>query len=135
MIDYVNPQFQPSVLDLNVLSMEVSRRIQFKSQITFSGYRVRGVKSVGNVRKIVSCHKAAFPLSVFMCHRLQGRAYHVKLQSPDKDGGKVEALLSCHHDASNWSPRYGGFKILTIAPGKIVCHLLLKDNVIFIKLN
>lgn len=133
MVDYVSSEFQPLVAskDLNVLSvavtppMEVSRR-----------YRITKVKNAGEGKDTISCHKAAFPYGAFMCHHLEGAsAYRVQLQSLDNENLKVDALVGCHHDTSDWSPLYGAFEVLALKPGQTVCHFLLADNVIFIKNN
>uniref|UniRef100_A0A803LTC0 BURP domain-containing protein n=2 Tax=Chenopodium quinoa TaxID=63459 RepID=A0A803LTC0_CHEQI len=109
MVDYVSSEFNPSVAskDLQVLSVIVTLPMEGSNR-----YRINKVKIAGEGKDTISCHKADFPYGALMCHHLAGAtAYHVQLHSLGNDNLKVDALMGCHHDTSDWSMLYGAFEV------------------------
>ncbi|CAA6665961.1 unnamed protein product [Spirodela intermedia] len=71
-------------------------------------------------RKVVACHAQWYAYAVFHCHVTRAtKAYVVSLVG--RDGAKVNAVVVCHTDTSNWNPtRHGS-----------VCHFLPQDHIVW----
>ncbi|KAK2383482.1 BURP domain-containing protein BNM2A [Trifolium repens] len=50
-----------------------------------------------------------------------------------ENGDKVEAMVVCHMDTSQWSPSHVSFQVLGVTPGSSsVCHFFPADNYIWV---
>ncbi|CAI8605767.1 unnamed protein product [Vicia faba] len=125
MIDFVTSKLGKNVEAFSTEMNKESESPQYKMI-------AQGVKKLGDKNKVVVCHKVNYPYAVFYCHKTETtKAYSVPLEGVD--GIRVKAIVVCHTDTSQWNPKHLAFQVLKIKPGNVpVCHLLPKDNVVWI---
>ncbi|XLR55950.1 hypothetical protein S83_006622 [Arachis hypogaea] len=83
--------------------------------------------------KMVACHTMPYPYGVFYCHSQTtlNKVYRVPLEGDN--GDKVEAIVVCHLDTSEWGSSHPSFQVLGVKPGtSSVCHFFPDDNLIFV---
>ncbi|OIW14757.1 hypothetical protein TanjilG_05378 [Lupinus angustifolius] len=106
---------------------------QTKSSVTFQNYTILDTLMEIPAPKMVACHTMPYPYAVFYCHsqESENRVYRVLLEGDNKD--KVEAMVVCHLDTSQWSPRHVSFQVLGVTPGtSSVCHFFPSDHLIWV---
>ncbi|CAI8605763.1 unnamed protein product, partial [Vicia faba] len=125
MIDFVTSKLGKNVEAFSTEMNKESESQQYKMI-------AQGVKKLGEKNKVVVCHKVNYPYAVFYCHKTETtKAYSVPLEGVD--GIRVKAIVVCHTDTSQWNPKHLAFQVLKVKPGNVpVCHLLPKDNVVWI---
>ncbi|WJX42417.1 hypothetical protein P8452_29654 [Trifolium repens] len=65
------------------------------------------------------------------CQESENRVYKVLLGG--ENGDKVEAMVVCHMDTSQWAPSHVSFQVLGVTPGSSsVCHFFPADNYIWV---
>ncbi|CAL4982513.1 unnamed protein product [Urochloa decumbens] len=95
-------------------------------------YKIVEVTPITDKGDTMTCHGAAFPYKVFVCHALvPTRVYSVGLES-DNDGEEketMEALVVCHLNTSEFDPE----KMPPhVKPGDApVCHFLNRDDILW----
>ncbi|WJX42416.1 hypothetical protein P8452_29654 [Trifolium repens] len=66
-----------------------------------------------------------------MVQESENRVYKVLLGG--ENGDKVEAMVVCHMDTSQWAPSHVSFQVLGVTPGSSsVCHFFPADNYIWV---
>ncbi|WJX52489.1 hypothetical protein P8452_38598 [Trifolium repens] len=85
------------------------------------------------IPKIVACHTVPYPHAVFYCHSQESENRVYKVLLGGENGDKVEAMVVCHMDTSQWSPSHVSFQVLGVTPGSSsVCHFFPADNYIWV---
>ncbi|KAF3620455.1 putative LRR receptor-like serine/threonine-protein kinase EFR-like [Capsicum annuum] len=83
------------------------------------------------VPKMVACHIMSCAYTVFYCHpsvSTERKMFKVPLGN-EENGDRVEAIVVCHLNTSDWSPSHFSFQVLGILPGASpVCHFLPSSN-------
>ncbi|WJX52488.1 hypothetical protein P8452_38598 [Trifolium repens] len=70
-------------------------------------------------------------LEFILYQESENRVYKVLLGG--ENGDKVEAMVVCHMDTSQWSPSHVSFQVLGVTPGSSsVCHFFPADNYIWV---
>ncbi|KAK2392831.1 BURP domain-containing protein BNM2A [Trifolium repens] len=83
--------------------------------------------------KIVACHTVPYPHAVFYCHSQESENRVYKVLLGGENGDKVEAMVVCHMDTSQWAPSHVSFQVLGVTPGSSsVCHFFPADNYIWV---
>ncbi|RDX60241.1 BURP domain-containing protein BNM2A, partial [Mucuna pruriens] len=106
---------------------------QTKSNVTFQNYTILDTLMEIPAPKIVACHTMPYPYAVFYCHSQESgnRVYRVSLVG--ENGDRVEAMVVCHLDTSQWAPSHVSFQVLRITPGtSSVCHFFPADHLIWL---
>jgi len=106
---------------------------QTKSSVTFQNYTILETLMEIPAPKMVACHTMPYPYAVFYCHSQDNgnRVYRVSLGG--ENGDRVEAMVVCHLDTSQWAPTHVSFQVLGITPGTSpVCHFFPADHLIFL---
>ncbi|OEL29675.1 BURP domain-containing protein 10 [Dichanthelium oligosanthes] len=98
-------------------------------------YRMATVTAITGTGDTMTCHGAAFPCKVFVCHALvPTRVYSVALESDDdgveeEEEEKVEALVVYHLNTSEFDPEK---MPPNVKPGEApVCHFLNRDDILW----
>ncbi|KAE9586647.1 putative BURP domain-containing protein [Lupinus albus] len=106
---------------------------QTKSSVTFQNYTILDTLMKIEAPKMVACHTMPYPYGIFYCHsqESENRVYRVLLEGDNED--KVEAMVVCHLDTSEWSPSHVSFQVLGVTPGtSSVCHFFPADHLIWV---
>ncbi|CAL0318952.1 unnamed protein product [Lupinus luteus] len=106
---------------------------QSKSSVTFQNYTILEIVMAIPAPKMVACHTMPYPYAIFYCHSQESgnRVYKVLLDGDN--GDKVEAMVVCHLDTSQWSPTHVSFQVLGVTPGSSsVCHFFPADHLIWL---
>ncbi|KAK7351843.1 hypothetical protein VNO77_11577 [Canavalia gladiata] len=126
--------FTRSILGLTSNDLQVFSTLhQTKSSVTFQNYTIMETLMEIPAPKIVACHTMPYPYAVFYCHSQESgnRVYRVSLNG--ENGDKVEAMVVCHLDTSQWAPSHVSFQVLGITPGSSsVCHFFPADHLIWV---
>ncbi|KAK4720901.1 hypothetical protein R3W88_011134 [Solanum pinnatisectum] len=78
--------------------------------------------------KMVACHTMT---SVYYCHHTISKSKVFKVSL--RNGDKVEAIVACHLDTSDWSPSHVSFRVLGLLPGTShVCHFYPSYSVVWV---
>ncbi|XP_028767936.1 BURP domain-containing protein BNM2A-like [Neltuma alba] len=104
-----------------------------KSSVNFQNYTILEILAEIPAPKMVACHTMPYPYAVFYCHsqKSENRVYKISLVG--ENGDKVEAMVVCHLDTSQWSPTHISFRVLKVVPGSSsVCHFFPADHLIFV---
>ncbi|KAK7283490.1 hypothetical protein RIF29_13041 [Crotalaria pallida] len=105
-----------------------------KSSVTFQNYTISEIlMAIPTTNKMVACHTMPYPYAVFYCHSQESgnRVYRVLLDGDN--GDKVEAMVVCHLDTSQWTPSHVSFQVLGVTPGSSsVCHFFPADHLIWV---
>lgn len=107
--------------NVQVLSTQVPKETKKQE------YRITGVHRI-NANKGVVCHKQNYAYAVFYCHEIHDAGtYMVPLVS--SDGNKLNAIATCHTDASVAN----AFNVLKVKPGTVpICHFLASDTLLWV---
>ncbi|XP_027356533.1 BURP domain-containing protein BNM2A-like [Abrus precatorius] len=129
-----------SMLDFthNILGLTADLQVfatlhQTKSSVTFQNYTFLETLMEIPAPKMVACHTMPYPYAVFYCHSQESgnRVYRVSLAGDN--GDRVEAMVVCHLDTSQWAPNHVSFQVLRITPGSSsVCHFFPADHLIWV---
>ncbi|TKY75382.1 BURP domain-containing protein 3 [Spatholobus suberectus] len=106
---------------------------QTKSSVTFQNYTILDTLMEIPAPKMVACHTIPYPYAVFYCHSQESgnKVYRVSLAGENED--RVEAMVVCHLDTSQWAPSHVSFQVLKITPGSSpVCHFFPADHLIWV---
>ncbi|KAK7310641.1 hypothetical protein RJT34_08263 [Clitoria ternatea] len=106
---------------------------QTKSSVNFQNYTIMETLMQIPAPKMVACHTMPYPYAVFYCHSQESgnRVYRVSLVGDN--GDRVEAMVVCHLDTSQWAPNHVSFQVLGITPGSSsVCHFFPADHLIWL---
>ncbi|XP_012567687.1 BURP domain-containing protein BNM2A-like [Cicer arietinum] len=122
----------------NILGSKIDLQVyatmhKTKSSVTFQNYTILEILMEILAPKIVACHTVPYPYAVFFCHsqKSENRVYKVSLGG--ENGDKVEAMVVCHLDTSQWAPNHVSFQVLGVTPGSSsVCHFFPADNLIWV---
>ncbi|XP_062076726.1 BURP domain-containing protein BNM2A-like [Humulus lupulus] len=73
--------------------------------------------------KMVACHLMEFPYSVYSCHSMALDSKLFKMSLRGQKVGRVESIVLCHMDTSQWDSDHPAFEELGFGPGMgPVCH-------------
>ncbi|XP_062079928.1 BURP domain protein USPL1-like [Humulus lupulus] len=74
--------------------------------------------------KMVACHLMEFPYAVYVCHNMAMEYRKLfKVSLSVQMGDRVETIVVCHMDTSNWESDHPSFKALGFGPGMgPICH-------------
>jgi hypothetical protein len=104
-----------------------------KSSVTFQNYTIVEILMEILAPKIVACHTMPYTHAVFYCHSQESENRVYKVLLGGENGDKVEAMVVCHMDTSQWSPSHVSFQVLGVTPGSSsVCHFFPADNYIWV---
>ncbi|CAK8568934.1 unnamed protein product [Lathyrus sativus] len=104
-----------------------------KSSVTFQNYTIVEILMEILAPKMVACHTVPYPFAVFYCHSQESENRVYKVLLGGENGDKVEAMVVCHMDTSQWAPSHVSFQVLGVTPGSSsVCHFFPADNYIWI---
>ncbi|KAK7264309.1 hypothetical protein RJT34_31916 [Clitoria ternatea] len=106
---------------------------QTKSSVTFQNYTILENIIEIPAEKMVACHTMPYPYAVFYCHsqESENKVYRVSLGGDN--GDRVEAMVVCHMDTSQWGHGHVSFQVLRVKPGtSSVCHFFPADNLIWV---
>ncbi|KAF5185419.1 Burp domain-containing protein bnm2c [Thalictrum thalictroides] len=96
-------------------------------------YTMVNIKDL-SATSMVACHTMPYPYTVFYCHHTetQTKVFKVSVISEDADE-KVDAVVVCHMDTSEWNPAHVSFRVLKIKPGTDpVCHFFPEDHLVWV---
>ncbi|KAL1324142.1 hypothetical protein HN51_034315 [Arachis hypogaea] len=125
--------FAQSILGKDSGFRVLSTSHKTKSSVSFQNYTMLEDIKEMEARKMVACHTMPYPYGVFYCHSqtTQNKVYSVPLEGDN--GDKVEAIVVCHLDTSEWASSHPSFQVLDVKPGtSSVCHFFPADNLIFV---
>lgn len=104
-----------------------------KSSVTFQNYTIVEIMMEILAPKMVACHTVPYPYAVFYCHSQESENRVYKVLLGGENGDKVEAMVVCHLDTSQWAPSHVSFQVLGVTPGSSsVCHFFPADNYIWV---
>ncbi|WJX45433.1 hypothetical protein P8452_32315 [Trifolium repens] len=104
-----------------------------KSSVTFQNYTIQENIIRISATKMVACHTMPYPYAVFYCHSQESENKIFRVSLVGDNGDKVEAIVVCHMDTSQWGHGHVSFKVLGVKPGSSnVCHFFPADNFIWI---
>ncbi|MED6193294.1 hypothetical protein PIB30_018042 [Stylosanthes scabra] len=126
-------EFTQTILGIDSEFRALSTSHKTKSSVTFQNYTM--LENIVEIEapKMVACHTMPYPYAVFYCHsqRSENRVFKVPVEG--ENGDKVEAMVVCHLDTSEWSSSHPSFRVLGVNPGtSSVCHFFPADNLIFV---
>ncbi|KAJ1378523.1 BURP domain [Sesbania bispinosa] len=104
-----------------------------KSSVTFQNYTILENIMEISAPKMVACHTMPYPYAVFYCHsqESENRIYRISLAGDN--GDRVDAMVVCHLDTSQWGHAHVSFQVLGVMPGaSSVCHFFPADNLIWV---
>ncbi|XP_019417874.1 PREDICTED: BURP domain protein USPL1-like [Lupinus angustifolius] len=125
--------FTHTIIGLNTEVQSFATFHQSKSSVTFQNYTILEILMAIPAPKMVACHTMPYPYAIFYCHNQESgnRVYKVLLDGDN--GDKVEAMVVCHLDTSQWSPTHVSFQVLGVTPGtSSVCHFFPADHLIWV---
>nr|KYP75168.1 BURP domain-containing protein 3 [Cajanus cajan] len=125
--------FTHSILGLTSEPQVFATLHQTKSSVTFQNYTILETLMEIPAPKMVACHTMPYPYAVFYCHSQESgnRVYRVSLVG--ENGDRVDAMVVCHLDTSQWAPTHVSFQVLKISPGTSpVCHFFPADHLIWV---
>ncbi|XP_057746091.1 BURP domain-containing protein BNM2A-like [Arachis stenosperma] len=125
--------FAQSILGKDSGFRVLSTSHKTKSSVSFQNYTMLEDIKEMEAPKMVACHTMPYPYGVFYCHSqtTQNKVYSVPLEG--ENGDKVEAIVVCHLDTSQWGSSHPSFQVLAVKPGTTsVCHFFPADNLIFV---
>ncbi|XLR55948.1 hypothetical protein S83_006620 [Arachis hypogaea] len=125
--------FAQSILGKDSGFRVLSTSHKTKSSVTFQNYTMLEDIKEMEAPKMVACHTMPYPYGVFYCHSQTtlNKVYRVPLEGDN--GDKVEAIVVCHLDTSQWGSSHPSFQVLAVKPGtSSVCHFFPADNLIFV---
>ncbi|MCD9643602.1 hypothetical protein HAX54_031205 [Datura stramonium] len=83
--------------------------------------------------KMVACHTMPYAYAIFYCHYTISKSKVFKVSLGGENGDRVEAIVVCHLDTSEWSPSHASFRLLGILPGTSpICHFFPSDNLVWV---
>ncbi|XP_061363594.1 BURP domain-containing protein BNM2A-like [Gastrolobium bilobum] len=83
--------------------------------------------------KMVACHTMPYPYAVFYCHSQESENRLYKIPLAGDNGDRVEAMVVCHLDTSQWGHGHVAFQVLKVMPGSSsVCHFFPADHPIWV---
>ncbi|KAL1361979.1 hypothetical protein HN51_010282 [Arachis hypogaea] len=125
--------FAQSILGKDSGFRVLSTSHKTKSSVSFQNYTMLEDIKEMEAPKMVACHTMPYPYGVFYCHSQTtlNKVYRVPLEGDN--GDKVEAIVVCHLDTSEWGSSHPSFQVLAVKPGTTsVCHFFPADNLIFV---
>ncbi|KAL2346136.1 hypothetical protein Fmac_000136 [Flemingia macrophylla] len=125
--------FTQSILGMTSEPQVLATLHQAKSSVTFQNYTILETLMEIPAPKMVACHTMPYPYAVFYCHSQNSgnRVYRVSLAG--ENGDRVDAMVVCHLDTSQWAPTHVSFQVLKITPGTSpVCHFFPADHLIWV---
>ncbi|XP_062076727.1 BURP domain-containing protein 6-like [Humulus lupulus] len=85
------------------------------------------------IPKMVACHLMEFPYAVYGCHIMAKDRKLYKMSLSGQNGDRVETIVVCHLDTSEWEPEHPSFKVLGFGPGMgPVCHFFSEHDFVWI---
>ncbi|KAK7409836.1 hypothetical protein VNO78_00189 [Psophocarpus tetragonolobus] len=128
-------EFTQSILGVTAELQVYATLHQTKSGVTFQNYTILETIMEIPAPKMVACHTMPYPYAVFYCHSQEqengNKVYRVSLAG--ENGDRVEAMVVCHLDTSQWAPSHVSFQVLGITPGSSsVCHFFPADHLIWL---
>ncbi|CAK9142576.1 unnamed protein product [Ilex paraguariensis] len=104
-----------------------------KSNTHFQNYTILENPEEISAYKMVACHTMPYPYAVFYCHTQASKNKVFKILLGGENGDKVEAVVVCHIDTSQWSRNHVSFRVLGIEAGTPgVCHFFPADHLVWI---
>ncbi|XP_059649970.1 BURP domain-containing protein BNM2A-like [Cornus florida] len=131
MLDFTRRVFgletQFKVVSTNYLKRTKSTLLQ--------NYTVLKVPQEISAPKMVACHTMPYPYAVFYCHSQMSENKVFQVSLGGENGDRVEAVVVCHMDTSQWSRNHVSFRVLGIEPGSSpMCHFFPWDNFVWVPL-
>ncbi|KAK7257934.1 hypothetical protein RIF29_32267 [Crotalaria pallida] len=127
-------EFTQSMLGLTTTHIQAfSTSHKTKSSVTFQNYTF--LENIVEIQapKMVACHTMPYPYAVFYCHSQESENKVYKISLVGDNGDKVEAMVVCHLDTSQWGASHISFQVLGVKPGSSsVCHFFPADNLIWV---
>ncbi|KAG4988405.1 hypothetical protein AAZX31_11G117000 [Glycine max] len=115
--------------DLKVLSTSH----QTKSSVTFQNYTMLENIIEIPASKMVACHTMPYPYTVFYCHSQESENKIYRVPLAGENGDRVDAMVVCHMDTSQWGHGHVSFQVLKVKPGTTsVCHFFPADHLIWV---
>ncbi|CAJ1933484.1 unnamed protein product [Sphenostylis stenocarpa] len=103
-----------------------------KSSVTFQNYTFENIVKIP-ASKMVACHTMPYPYAVFYCHSQESENKIFRVALGGENGDRVEAMVVCHMDTSQWGHGHVSFQVLKVKPGSTsVCHFFPADNLILV---
>ncbi|KAL9296429.1 hypothetical protein ACSQ67_022325 [Phaseolus vulgaris] len=104
-----------------------------KSSVTFQNYTLENIVEIP-ASKMVACHTMPYPYTVFYCHSQESENKIYRVGLGGENGDRVEAMVVCHMDTSQWGHSHVSFQVLKVEPGTTsVCHFFPADNLILVQ--
>lgn len=104
-----------------------------KSSVTFQNYTILENIIEIAASKMVACHTMPYPYAVFYCHSQESENKIYRVPLVGENGDRVDAMVVCHMDTSQWGHGHVSFQVLKIKPGtSSVCHFFPADNLILV---
>ncbi|KAK9942453.1 hypothetical protein M0R45_008118 [Rubus argutus] len=84
--------------------------------------------------KMVFCHPVPYPYAVFFCHHFESDTKFFQVSLGGENGDKVEAVVVCHMDTSDWDSNLSLFRNLGIkaSASSPVCHFFPENHLVWI---
>ncbi|XWS54893.1 hypothetical protein CRYUN_Cryun10bG0128900 [Craigia yunnanensis] len=104
-----------------------------KSSTLFQNYTILETPQQISAPMMVACHTVPYPYAVLYCHSQETENKVFKVSLGGENGDKVQAVVVCHMDTSQWSRNHVSFRVLGIEPGTPgVCHFFPADNFVIV---
>ncbi|XP_057964703.1 BURP domain-containing protein BNM2A-like [Malania oleifera] len=125
--------FTKTILGKETQSEALSTTHLTKSSTLLQNYTILKVSREVPAPKIVACHTMPYPYAVFYCHSHGSKSMVFKVLVQGENGDRVDAVVVCHLDTSQWGRGHVSFRVLRIEPGTSpVCHFFPADNLVWV---
>ncbi|XP_050210683.1 BURP domain protein USPL1-like [Mercurialis annua] len=103
-----------------------------RSKTTLQKYTVIRPLEEIKTPKMIGCHPVSYPYTIFHCHSdVNTKGFKVSLSG--ENGDRIEAIVVCHMDTSEWSDDHRSFYQIGSKPGLTeVCHFFPSHHMLWI---
>lgn len=125
--------FARSIFGLNSRFKILTTAYLTKSSTLFQNYTILQTPQQISAPTMVACHSVPYPYAVLYCHSQETENKVFKVSLGGENGDRVEAVVVCHMDTSQWSRNHVSFRVLGVEPGTAgVCHFFPADNFVLV---